>query len=94
MCIKTTVLVLTVRGLAPPAAATHGCWIIKAPPPAPAMGIVRTPAPVVKRSLKPSTQAGIVTPMGAGHSIPTPSTGVKVTAGIAAIRIMNMPVTA
>ena len=94
MCIKSMVLVLTVRGLAPPAAVTHGCWIIKAPPPAPATGIVRTPALVGRRNPKPSTQAVTAIPMGVGHSIHRHSTGVKAIAGIAAIRITNTPATA
>jgi hypothetical protein len=94
MCTKTMVLVLTVRGLAPLAAATHGFWTTKARPPAPAMGIAVTAVSVVKRSLKPSTQAVTSIPTGAGHSIHRHSIGVKAIAGIAAIRTTNMPATA
>ena len=93
MCIKTTVPARMVRGLARTAAATHGCWTTKAPPLAPAMGTAVTAVSVVKRSLKPSTQAVTAIPMGAGHSIHRHSTGANRTAGIAAIRIMNTPAT-
>ena len=75
------------------AAATHGCWTTKAPPLAPAMDTAVTAVSVVKRSLKPSTQAVTAIPMGAGHSIHRHSTGANRTAGIAAIRIMSTPAT-
>ena len=90
---RATALALTVPAPARTAAATHGCWTTKAPPPAPAMGTAVTAVSVVKRSLKPSTQAVTAIPMGAGHSIHRHSTGANRTAGIAAIRIMNTPAT-
>ena len=75
------------------AVAIHGYYRVSRPQLAPVMGTAVTAVSVVKRSLKPSTQAVTAIPMGAGHSIHRHSTGANRTAGIAAIRIMNTPAT-
>ena len=94
MCIKTTVPARMVRGLARTAAAIHGCCKVSRRLPVPAMVTEAIRAPAVKRNLKRSIPAAIVTVMEAGSSIRPVSTGAKPIAGIAAIRIMNTPVTA
>ena len=94
MCIKTTVLVRMVRGPARTAAVTHGFWNMKMMPPARETAIGNIAAPAVRPSAKPSTQPATAIDMGAGSSILPPSTGAKPIVGIAAIRIMNTPVTA
>ena len=83
-----------VRGLAPLAAVTLGFWTMNRTQRVRETATVRTPAPVVKRSLKPSTQVVTATATVRGKNIPPPSTGVKAIAGIAAIRITNTPATA
>ena len=75
------------------AVAIHGYYRVSRPQLAPVMDTAVTAVSVVKRSLKPSTQAVTAIPMGAGHSIHRHSTGANRTAGIAAIRIMNTPAT-
>ena len=75
------------------AVAIHGYYRVSKPQLAPVMDTAVTAVSVVKRSLKPSTQAVTAIPMGAGHSIHRHSTGANRTAGIAAIRIMNTPAT-
>ncbi len=52
MCIKTTVPVLTDRGLAPPAAAIHGFSRMSRQPLVPATAIVRTPVLAVRQNLR------------------------------------------
>ena len=76
------------------AVAIHGYYRVSRPQLAPVMDTAVTAVSVVKRSLKPSTQAVTAIPMGAGHSIHRHSTGANRTAGIAATRITNTPVIA
>ena len=76
------VLVLTDHGLAPPAAAIHGCLITRALQPAPATATVRIPALAVRQNPRQSTPAVIVTAMEAGRNIPAVSIGAKAIAGI------------
>ena len=87
-------LALTARGLAPPAAAIRGCWIMKVTRPAHATVIGSIAVPAVRPRTKPSTQPVTAILMEAGSSIQPRSTGAKPIAGTAAIRITNMPVTA
>ena len=82
MCIKTTVPVLTDRGLVPPVEATHGYWTMKVMQPAPATATARTPALAGKRKAKQSMPAAIITATEAGRNIPAVSIGAKVIAGI------------
>ena len=91
--IRVTALVVTVPVPARTAAATHGFFRMSRLPPAPAMGTAVTAVSVVKRSLKPSTQAVTAIPMGAGHSIHRHSTGANRTAETAARQTMIMPAT-
>ena len=94
MCIKTTVLVRMVLGLARTAAAIHGFWTMKMMPLVRGMGTGSIAATAARASAKPSTQPVTAIPMEAGSSILHRSTGAKPIAGTAAIRITNMPVTA
>lgn len=80
MCIKTTVPVLTDRGLAPPAAAIHGFSRMSRQQPVPATVIVRTPARAVRQKVKPSMQAATVIATEAGNSIRPVSIGAPVLA--------------
>ena len=90
MCIKTTVLVLTVRGLAPLVEAILGFWIMSRMQRVRETATVRTPALVGRRNPRRFTQAATATVTVRGRNIPPPSTGVKVTAGIAATAAMTM----
>ena len=83
-----------VRGLVLPAEAIHGFWNMKMMPPARETATGNIAVTAARASTKPSTQPATAIDMGAGSSILPPSTGAKPIAGIAAIRIMNTPVTA
>ena len=89
MCIKTTVPVRMVRGLAPLAAATPGCWIMSRTQRVRGTAIVRTPVPVDRRNPKPFTQAVTATATVRGRNTPPPSIGVKAIAGIAVTAAMT-----
>ena len=94
MCIKTTVPARMVLGLARIAEAIHGFWTMKMMPLARETATGNIAAIAARASAKPSTQPATAIDMGAGSSIPPPSTGAKPIAGTAAIRITNMPATA
>ena len=94
MCIKTTVLVLTVRGLAPLVEAILGFWIMSRMQRVRETAIGNIAAIVVRQRQKPFIPAGTATVTVRGRNTPLPSTGVKAIAGIAAIRITNTPATA
>ena len=83
-----------VLGLARTAEAIHGFWTMKMMPLARETATGNIAVIAVRASAKPSTQPATAIDMGAGSSILPPSTGAKPIAGIAAIRIMNTPVTA
>ena len=94
MCIRITVPVRMVLGLARTAAAIHGFWTMKMMPLARETATGNIAAIAARASAKPSTQPDTAIDMGAGSSILHRSTGAKPIAGTAAIRITNMPVTA
>ena len=94
MCIKTTVPVLTDRGLAPPAAAIHGCSITRVRRPAPATVTEAIRALAGKQKAKRSMQAVTITVTEAGRSIRPRSTSGRSIARIAAHRAMTTPATA
>ena len=77
MCIKTTVPVLTDRGLAPPAAAIHGFSRMSRPLLVPAMATVHIIALAGKRKAKRSMQAVTITVTEAGRSIRPRSTSAQ-----------------
>ena len=83
-----------VLGLARTAEAIHGFWTMKMMPLARETATGNIAVIAVRASAKPSTQPATAIDMGAGSSILPPSTGAKPIVGIAAIRIMNTPVTA
>ena len=89
MCIKITVLALTVRGLAPPAAVIRGCWITKARQPAHATVIESIAVIADSPSVKLSTQPVTITVTALGSSIRPASTGARITADIAAQQTMT-----
>ena len=93
MCIKTTVLVRMVLGLARIAEAIHGFWTMKMMPLARETATGNIAAIAARASAKPSTQPVTAILMEAGRNIPAVSTGAKPIAGTAANRITNMPVT-
>ena len=94
MCIKTTVPVRMVRGLARIVAVTHGFWTMKMMPLARETATGNIAAIAVRASARPSTQPDTAILMEAGRNIPAVSTGAKPIAGTAAIRITNTPATA
>ena len=94
MCIKTTVLVRMVLGLARTAAAIHGFWTMKMMPLARETATGNIAAIAARASAKPSMQPATAILMEAGRNIPAVSTGAKPIAGTAAIRITNTPATA
>ena len=94
MCIKATVPVRMVLGLARTAEAIHGFWTMKMMPLARETATGNIAVTAARASAKPSTQPVTATATVRGRNTPPASTGVKATAGIAAIRIMNTPATA
>ena len=91
MCIKTTVPVRMVLGLARTAEAIHGFWTMKMMPLARETATGNIAAIAARASAEPSTQPATAIPMEAGRNIPAVSTGAKPIAGTAAIRITNTP---
>ena len=94
MYIKTTVLALMDHGLAPPAAATHGCWTTEAMQLVPATVTEAIRVFAARLRVKPSMQAAIATVMAHGNNIRPASIGVKTTAGTVARQIMITHLTA
>ncbi len=94
MCIKITVPVRMVLGLARTAEAIHGCWTTKALQLVPETVTEAIRVFAVRPRVKPSMQPVTAIPMEAGSSIQPRSTGAKPIAGTAAIRITNTPATA
>ena len=94
MCIKITVPVRMVLGLARTAEDIHGCWTTKAMQLVPETVTEAIRVFAVRPRVKPSMQPVTAIPMEAGSSIQPRSTGAKPIAGTAAIRITNTPATA
>ena len=94
MCIKTTVPVRMVLGLARTAEAIHGFWTMKMMPLARETATGSIAAIAVRASVKPSMQPVTAILMEAGSSIQPRSTGAKPIAETAARRTMIMPATA
>ena len=88
------VLVLTVRGLARTAAVIPGFWTMSRMQRVRETAIGNIAATAVRQRRKPFIPAVTATVTVRGRNTPPPSTGVKATAGIAAIRITNTPATA
>ena len=86
---KTMATAAIIRGLAPPAAAIHGCWTMKAMRPAPEMVIGNIAVLAVRAKRKRSMPAVTATVTEVGRNTPPVSTGAKVLAGIAVIQTMN-----
>ena len=94
MCIKIMVPVRMVLGLARTAEAIHGFWTMKMMPLARETATGNIAATAARQRQKPFIPAVTATDMVHGKNTPPASTGAKATVGIAAIRIMNTPVTA
>ena len=78
-----------VRGLAPLAAATPGCWTMSSMQRVRETAIGNIAAIVVRQRQKPFIPAVTTTATVRGRNTPPPSTGVKVTAGIAVTAAMT-----
>ena len=89
MCIKITVLALTVRGLVPLAAVIHGRWITKVMQPAHATVIGSIAVIADSPNVKQFTQPVTITVMALGSSIRPASTGARITADIAVQQTMT-----